>query len=173
MRLALVACVALSLAGCRALTEFQVDKPSKVADIPPPSPDAPGRSHTPYTGKPKYLASAGPMLPTSNRPPAGFNPCAVRSQPCEEQLRALLLSLDGQILGLSTPVTDLQLSALVAQARQLAPLLVPYQDMASEGDELLTVVARLPSMTSIDQRSARRRLIELADLIRVQLAAAQ
>ena len=54
-------------------------------------------------------------------------------------------SIDGQILALSNPPTDLQLQTLRLQLIQLAPLLAPYPDMRSEQHELAAVVAKLPS----------------------------
>ena len=167
MRLALPACAALAIAACShhyAASPHAGSHAPAVAEI--------GRTHAPYTGKPKYLAEARPLLPTTSRP-GGGNPCAVRSQACDDRLRAVLASLDGQILALSTPPTDLQLSALRLQLAELGPLLAPYPDMASERDELGTVVDKLPSLSVVDQGAARRRMTELSDLLRVQLAAAQ
>ncbi|HEX8953291.1 MAG TPA: hypothetical protein VF945_15660, partial [Polyangia bacterium] len=88
-------------------------------------------------------------------------------------LRALLAAVDGQLLALSTPPTDVQLAALRLDLAQVEPLLAPYPDMTSERDELAALVDKLPSLSEIDQGTARKRMIELGDLIRVQLAAAQ
>ncbi len=175
MRLALLACATLALAACeRELHEFDVAKPMHIVVMPPPS-TAPGRSHEPYTGMPKYLAAARPLRPTTSTtcPPGAHNPCAFRSQVCDDRLRGVLTSIDGEILTLSTPPTELQLSALRLDVDQLGPLLAPYPDMASERDELGQLVGKLPSMTMVDQMGTRRRMTELADLLRVQLAAAQ
>ncbi|MCU1281016.1 MAG: hypothetical protein JWM53_4562 [bacterium] len=167
-----MACAALALAACTH--EFDVARPTRVADPMPPPPNALGYSHAPYSGKPQYLASARPLHPTTKATPAaGDNPCATRSQACEDRLRALLASLDGQILALSTPPTELQLSALRLEVAQLGPLLAPYPDIAAEGEELGTVVDKLPSLTVVDVGPARRRMTELSDLIRVQLAAGE
>ena len=157
-------------AGCAH--EFDVDKPTRVANEMPPPVSAPGYSHAPYAGKPKYLAAARPLQATSIKAPAD-KACAARSQPCEDRLRAVLASLDGQILALSAPPTELQLSALRLQVAQLGPLLAPYPDIASESDELGGVIAKLPTLTAVDVGPARRRLTELTDLIRVQLAAGE
>jgi hypothetical protein len=169
MRLASFACATLLLAACSH--EFDVAQPTRVANEMPPPSNALGRSHTPYAGKPKYLAAARPLQPTTSAKPEPA--CAVRSQPCEDRLRAVLASVDGQILALSTPPTELQLAALRLQLAQLRPLLVPYQDVQAEGDELASVVDTLPSLAPIDVGAARRRLTELTDLIRVQLAAGE
>ncbi|MCU1281821.1 MAG: hypothetical protein JWM53_5367 [bacterium] len=175
MRLVLLSWATLALSACaREFHEFDVDQPTRVANEMPPPAHAPGYSHTPYAGKPKYLAEARPLQATTSRkPPASENPCARRTRTCEDRLRAVLASLDGQILALSTPPTELQVSALRLQVEQLAPLLAAYPDVTSEGDELAATVDKLPSLSAIDAGTARRRLTELSDLIRVQLAAAQ
>jgi hypothetical protein len=175
MKLVVAVAVAAALGGCyHELHEFDVAKPSRVAELPPPSPDAVGHSHEPYRGKPKYLAEARPMLPTTSAPKAGAeNPCNVRSPECDQRLRAVLASIDGQILALSDPPTQVELQALRLELIQLTPLLSAYPDVAAERQELGEVVEKLPSQTPIDQAAARKRLVELTDLIRVQLAAAQ
>jgi len=45
--------------------------------------------------------------------------------------------------------------------------------MASEHQELVQAIETLPTQIQIDQAATRRRMIQLTDLIRVQLAAAQ
>ena len=170
MRLASLACATLLLAACAH--EFDVAPPTRVANEMPPPTNSPGRSHTPYAGKPKYLAAARPLQPTTSATRAEAA-CAARSQVCEDRLRAVLASVDGQILALSTPPTELQLAALKLQLAQLGPLLAPYPDVQSEGDELGSVVGTLPSLAPVEVGAARRRLTELTDLIRVQLAAGE
>lgn len=174
MRLACII-AALALTGCNAhvFTEFQVTKPTKVAELPPPPPNAVGLSHAPYGGVPKYLAEARPLLPTRPLPPAADVGCTKLTQQCEDRLRAVLATIDGQILALSTPPTELQLTTLRSAMAQLVPLLAPFPDMASERDELSGTIDRLPTLKELDQASARKRMIELTDLIRVQLAAAK
>ena len=76
-------------------------------------------------------------------------------------------------MALSSPPTELQLKALKLDLDQVTPLLAPYPDMAAEHQELLDLVDRLPSEKPIQQRGVRQRMIELGDLLRVQLAAAQ
>ncbi|MGZ3429757.1 MAG: hypothetical protein ACXVCV_24065, partial [Polyangia bacterium] len=159
----------------------EVNRPSRVADLPPPSPSTPGHSHVPYTGVPKYLASSRPMQATTSGPrleghtpkPEPGDSCAMKSRACEERLRAVLAALDGEVLALSAPPTELQLSALRLQVAQLQPLLAPYTDITAEAEELGNVVAKLPFLPALQQSPARRRLIELTDLIRVQLAAGE
>jgi hypothetical protein len=173
MRLAVVACAALLFAG-GCSHEFDYMRPSRVASEMPPPPNAPGVSHAPYQGKPQYLAAARPLQATTSAAAAAKAPeCATRSQACEDRLRATLASLDGQILALSAPATELQVSTLRLQAQQLAPLLAAYPDVQAEGDELAATVEKLPAMSAVDVGSARRRLTELTDLIRVQLAAGE
>jgi hypothetical protein len=171
--LLLVAGVALAACSHQVFHEFDVTKPTKVADVPPPSSSSPGHSHLPYEGKPKYLASARPMQPTTTNVAPAEPECAKRTQRCDDRLRAVLATIDGQILALSNPPTELQLQTLRLQLAELQPLLAPYPDMQSERDELADVVDKLPSLNEIDQTSARRRMTELTDLVRVQLAAAQ
>ena len=84
-----------------------------------------------------------------------------------------MAALDGQILALSAPPTELQISALRLQLEQLRPLLAPYSDITSEGDELGGVIDKLPSLSAVDVAAAKRRMTELSDLIRVQLAAGE
>lgn len=168
----------MALAACahhiQTFHEFDVTKPSQVSDEELPPRDAIGQSHAPYGGKPKYLASARPMQPTTSTPVAPAEPdCTKRSQRCDERLRAVLASIDGQILALSNPPTDLQMQTLRLQLAELKPLLAPYPDMQAEADELGAVVENLPPLSEIDQAAARRRMTELTDLLRVQLAAAQ
>jgi hypothetical protein len=129
-----------------------------------------GRTHLPYKGKPAYLASARPLLPTA--PPEGSQ-CRARTPACDQRLRAALAALDGQTLALSSPPSDLELRALQLTLRDLGPLLVPYPDMGAEYQELSTLVAQLSEQTLAQQAASKKRLIELLDLIRVQLAAAQ
>lgn len=172
MKRALLSCVALVLGACAHVHEFDVDPPTRVAYTMPPPASAPGRSNMPYTGKPKYLAAARPLQPTASAP-ADANPCAQRSRICEDRLRAILASLDGQILALSSPPTALQVSTLRLQSQQLRPLLAPYPDVAAEGSELGGVIDKLPTLEPFEIGPARRRLTELSDLIRVQLAAGE
>jgi hypothetical protein len=131
-------------------------------------------SNRPYAGKPAYLASARPMLPTTSQGPAQppEPECAKRSQKCDDRLRAVLATVDGQILALSVPPSELQLKVLAMQLDELKPLLVPYPDMLAEWDELATLAGKMPTQTEIDQTSTKRRMTELGDLLRVQLAAA-
>ncbi len=162
----------LACGGCaRTFHEFEYMPPSMVKAPPPPPSDAPGRSHNPYTGIPKYLAEARPLQATNDVREAPTE-CAVQSRVCDDRLRAVLATIDGQILALSTPPSALQLQALKLAAAQLAPLLAPYPDMMAERDELVAAVDNFPSLTPIDQASSRRRMTDLTDLIRVQLAAA-
>jgi hypothetical protein len=172
MRTAALVCLALLAPACYTFREFDVDRPSKVAELPPPPANAVGRSHRPYGGKPQYLASTRPMLPTTSQAPAQPE-CAQRSEKCDDRLRAVLATVDGQLLALSRPPTELQLQALRLQLDQLRPLLAPYPDMMSEADELNELATRLPSQNDIDQEATKKRMTELSDLLRVQLAAAQ
>lgn len=175
MKIAVIVATLALVAGCRSFREFEMTPPSKVAEAPTKA-DTIGHTHLPYGGKPKYMAAARPMLPTTSdgrNVSATANPCAQRSPACDERLRALLASIDGQILALTTPPTDTQLQALRLDLQQAQPLLAPYSDITSERDELAGIVDQLPSMTTIDQGAAKKRMVQLSDLIRVQLAAAQ
>lgn len=164
---------ALALAGCNS-HEFSA-RSDYARDTPPPPPNAPGYSHHPYTGIPKYLAAARPLQATTSGAPktTADQACSVRTAACDERLRAVLAGIDGQILALSAPPAAVELQALTLQLSELTPLMKPYPDMASEREELADLVAKLPAMTPMDQLVARRRLVELTDLLRVQLAAAQ
>jgi hypothetical protein len=166
-----IAGVALAAGGCaRGFHEFGYRPPSMVKAPPPPPPDAPGHSHNPYTGVPKYLAEARPLQATRDAREAPAE-CATRTRECDDRLRAVLATIDGQILALSTPPTELQLTALRLATEQLAPLLQPYPDIMAERDELVAAVGNFSTLTPVDQASSRRRMTELTDLIRVQLAA--
>ena len=177
MKPVVVAAGVLVLCGCAYTRhEFEQGLPPKVHEAvaePPPKTGTIGHTHEPYAGKPTYLAEARPMLPTTSDDKRNQNPCATRSATCDERLRALLASIDGQILALSTPPTDVQLAALRLDVAQVQPLLAPYSDITAERDELAALVDKIPSMNQVDQGAAKKRMIELADLIRVQLAAAQ
>jgi hypothetical protein len=171
MKLAITVAAALAL-GARS-HELEVTRPTRVADVSPPT-EGVGHSHQPYRGKPQYLAAARPLQPTASAPkPGDDNPCKTRSTACDDRLRAVLAAIDGQILALSSPPSDVELQGLELSLLQLTPLLTPYPDIAAEREELGDVVDKLPSLTPVDQTTARRRLVELTDLIRVQLAAAQ
>jgi hypothetical protein len=178
MRIVLMRCLAampLLLLGCHEFHDFEPTGPSQVKETPPAPPGAPGYSHEPYAGKPKYLAEARPLYPTNQPQPqaTAANPCQKRSRTCDDRLRAVLVSIDGQILALQSPPTDVQLQALRLSLIELTPLLTPYPDMAAERDELGELVEKLPRQSLIDQGATRKRMTELTDLIRVQLAAAQ
>ena len=177
MKPVVVAAGVLVLVGCAYTRhEFELSMPPKVHEAvnqPPIRTGTVGHTHRPYTGKPKYLAEARPLLPTTSDEKGNENPCAKRSVTCDERLRALLASIDGQILALSSPPTDVQLAALRLDVAQVQPLLAPYSDITAERDELAALVDKMPSLNEIDQGAAKKRLIALADLIRVQLAAAQ
>lgn len=177
MKPVVVAAGVLVLVGCAYTRhEFEQSMPPAVHEAvsqPPIKAGTVGNTHRPYAGKPKYLAEARPMLPTTSDNKANENPCARRSPTCDARLRALLASIDGQLLALSSPPTDVQLAALRLDVAQVQPLLAPYSDVTAERDELAGLVDKLPSMNEVDQGTAKKRMIELADLIRVQLAAAQ
>ncbi len=133
-----------------------------------------GRTHQPYRGMPRYLAEARPLQATTSGPSAGApNPCPTRSASCDARLRAVLASIDGQILALDTPPTAVQLQALRLAVIQLTPLLTPYPDMTAERDELGDLVEKLPTLPTARQPEVHKRMTELTDLMRVQLAAAQ
>ncbi len=164
----------LCVGGCwQAVHEFELTKPSTVAELPPAPAEAVGRTHTPYRGKPAYLAASRPLYPTTSQPQPPQQECARRSEKCDDRLRATLASIDGQILALSTPPTPVQLQALKLELIELHPLLAPYPDITAERDELAMLVDRLPTQNDVEQAATRRRMKELSDLIRVQLAAAQ
>jgi hypothetical protein len=135
--------------------------------------DTIGHTHMPYTGIPKYLAEARPLRPTREPVAGAPNPCQTRSTECDDRLRAVLASLEGQILALQTPPTELQLQALRLAVLQLTPLLTPYPDMMSERDELGDLVEELPTVPPARQPELKQRMSQVTDLIRVQLAAAQ
>jgi hypothetical protein len=168
----LVAALGTVACSAQVFHEFDVTRPSKVAELPPPPPNSPGHSHIPYVGVPKYLAAARPLQATTStikKEPE----CATRSQRCDDRLRAVLATIDGQILAMTRPPSETQLAALKLQLVELQPLLAPYPDMMSERDELASLIDKFPTLSEVDQASARRRMTELTDLVRVQLAAAQ
>lgn len=161
---------ALALVGCEHGFENTWHKPT----APPPTPTARegvGTTHEPYAGKPKYLAEARPLLPTTTA--RETNPCATRSASCDVKLRAQLAAVDAQLLAVDSPPTETQLEALRLSLAQLVPLMAAYPDMAAEREELQSLVDKLPSLQVADQVAAKKRMIELTDLIRLQLSAAQ
>lgn len=186
----------LALAGCEHAFEIYSPPPEK---IDPGQYDTIGHTHVPYTavpralaearppsatpqpaaapsatvGRPPYLAAARPLLPTREPTAGAPNPCRTRSTECDTRLRALLASLDGQILALQSPPTDLEMQSLRLVVLQLTPLLTPYPDMAAERDELGDLVEKLPTAPPRRQEAIKRRMTEVTDLLRVQLAAAQ
>jgi hypothetical protein len=171
--LLLVAALGMAACSAQVFHEFDVTRPSKVAELPPPPPNSPGHSHVPYVGVPKYLASARPLQATTSNMVQKEPECATRSQRCDDRLRAVLATIDGQILAMTRPPSETQLAALKLQLVELQPLLAPYPDMMSERDELASLIDKMPTLSEVDQNSARRRMTELTDLVRVQLAAAQ
>jgi hypothetical protein len=132
-----------------------------------------GRTHQGYHGKPVYLAAARPLPPSVTTQPEPPNPCRTRSDDCDDKLRAALAGLDLQVLALAAPATELQLRALELAARNLAPLLAPYPDLQPEADEVAKLATELPTHPAAEQGPIKKRLIELSDLLRVQVAAGQ
>lgn len=162
----------LALAGCAHDQMGPTQQPNVVAMAPQPY-DTVGHTHEPYRGRPKYLAEARPMLP-ENQPAAGApNPCQTRSATCDERLRAVLASIEAQILAMQTPPTALELQSLRLSVLQLTPLLTPYPDMMSERDELGQLIEKLPETPPAQQGAIRNRMTEVTDLLRIQLAGAQ
>jgi hypothetical protein len=142
--------------------------------LPPVAVDptvAVGRSHRPYGAKPAYLATARPLPPIAGQ--TAGDECRVRTRRCDERLRATLAALDGQTLAMSSPPTEVELRALRLTLAELRPLLAPYPDMGAEHDELDGLATALATQPAAQQAATRRRLLELLDLLRVQLAAAR
>ncbi|MCU1383742.1 MAG: hypothetical protein JWL71_2439 [Acidobacteria bacterium] len=162
---ALGAVAALVAGGCAHHTKT-ARAPDTVAPVI-------GESHSPFRGKPAYLATARPLHPESRPQAANDNPCARRSTGCDDRLRANLAAIDGELLALSTPPSENQLKALAFSLGELRPLLAPYTDVTAEADELADDVDKLANVTPVEQGPLLRRMFELTDLIRVQLAAAQ
>lgn len=131
-----------------------------------------GNSHEPYHGKPAYLAAAQPLINVRNDAQR-TRECETRSLACDQRLRATLSALDGQLLALSSPPHDVELEALQLSLQQLGPLLVPYPDLMPEQQELKDTIGKLPAQPVAVQSVTKKRLIELSDLLRLQLAAAQ
>jgi hypothetical protein len=131
-----------------------------------------GNSHSPYHGKPAYLAEARPLVAVRSDPQRS-NECEQHSLACDQRLRATLAALDGQLLALSTPPHDVELEGLQLSLQQLEPLLAPYSDLMPEQRELKDTIGKLPAQPVGLQLVTRKRLIELSDLMRLQLAAAQ
>src|SRR4051812_16274610 len=104
MRICVIA-LALFAAGCEHWTE-NARKPEPV------SPPGVGETHTAYRGKPVYLAAGRPLRPVARPATPEQNPCAQRSRVCDDRLRAQLAAIDGQVLALTTPPTENQLTAL-------------------------------------------------------------
>ncbi|HEX4458482.1 MAG TPA: hypothetical protein VIA18_10960 [Polyangia bacterium] len=163
MKLMLVGALVFALLGC-------APPPSQTHHVPR-SFWTIGRSHNPYHGKPAYLAEARPLVTVN--PAAPRNDCLQRSLACDQRLRATLAALDGQLLALSTPPTDVELEALELSANQLDGLLVPFPDLQAEQHELKTTLPKLAGQPLAEQTMTRKRLIELSDLLRLQLAASQ
>jgi hypothetical protein len=166
MRMALLAC-ALVLGGCFCRGN-PVREPE--AELRP----AVGSTHAPYAGKPAYLAAARPMQQVARpQQPGADNPCAQRSRICDDRLRALLADVDDALLALSDPPTQQEVAALKLALEDLPALMAPYTDATAEVDELMGSVPRLVESRPLGQEPLKKRMRELVDLIRVQLAAAQ
>jgi hypothetical protein len=137
--------------------------------------DTIGQTHAPYLGKPSYLASArDPMYRTRSireRDAAAERACQARSPSCDDRLRAVLASIDGQTLALHAQPSTVEVEALRLSLIQLTPLLTPYPDMGAERDELAALVEKLPTMSPKEVAATQKRMAELTDLIRLQLAA--
>jgi len=167
--------VALALFACsHVVHEFELTPLTQETEFPAQQKyDTVGHTHKPYTGKPRYLAAGGPMYPTNPSPSvAALNPCQIRTPACDDRLRAVLAAIDGHILSMATPPTAAQLQALRLSVNELLPLLMPYPDVGAEGEEMGQLLQELPTLPEIGQARARKRMIALTDLIRVQLAAA-
>ena len=155
--------IGTALAGCAA---------TRRRDIPLGALLEIGNSHEPYHGKPAYLAAAQP-LENVRSDAQRSRECETRSLACDQRLRATLAALDGQLLALSSPPHDVELEALQLTSQQLVPLLAPYPDLMPEQQELKDTVGKLPTQPLAIQSVTKKRLIELSDLMRLQLAAAQ
>jgi hypothetical protein len=131
-----------------------------------------GNSHEPYHGKPAYLAAAQPLVNVRSDAQRSRE-CETRSLACDQRLRATLSALDGQLLALSAPPHDVELEALQLSLQELVPLLAPYPDLMPEQKELENSIGKLPAQPVALQSVTKKRLIELSDLMRLQLAAAQ
>lgn len=159
----LLVCALVAVAGCARTV------PAEMAAVDPAHEI--GRTHAPYRGKPFYLAANGPFYAEARA--AAADPCRTRSPGCDGRLRAELAALDGEILALGEPPTEMQLRALALTVQNLTPLLQPYPDLLAQQRELAQLVAELPTLPVARQGEVRRRMVELSDLLRVQLAASK
>jgi hypothetical protein len=156
-----ICCAALLLMGCATQkAPVRVVTPAEMI----------GQTHQPYHGRPSYLASAGLMHATR---PVGESGCTTPTPDCVERLRAVLTALDGHVLALTAEPTPVQVQGLRLAIIELTPLLTPYPDMLPERTELGVLVEKLPTASPTQVPLLQKRMTELVDLMRIQLAGAQ
>jgi hypothetical protein len=136
-----------------------------------------GTSSAPFTARPRYLASASPLEFGVPPAPGAERVPVVGSRPLPEgsertRLRSLLAAVDAQLAAVELGPTPEELTALTLTAHALSELLRPYPDLYRDAEELRALAEKLPSASSAEAARARRRIGDLADLIRLQLAAA-
>jgi hypothetical protein len=136
-----------------------------------------GQAHQPYRGKPSYLATARDTMyqtrAIDERDASAQAPCVSRSATCDDRLRAVLASIDAQVVALGSPPSPVQVKALELAIIELTPLLTPYPDMTAERNELGALVEKLATLSPAQRERAEKRMTQLTDLMRIQLAAAQ
>lgn len=134
--------------------------------------DTIGHSHTPYRGKPAYLAEARPLQPL-RADDSGPPRCDPPTPACTQQTRATLAALDGQLLALSTPPRDVELRAIQISLYELSGLMAGYPDALGEQAEMKQLLEKLPNQPAAEQAGTKKRMVELGDLMRLQLASEQ
>lgn len=146
----------------------------------------------PYEGMPAYLRCPAPAIVDVPRCPHGSQLVAAREtgtdvavggtlQPSQpplgkmerlERLRANLAAIDAHVASLSDTPTPEQLKILKLTVGELRGLLETWPDVIPEAQEMQQLVDRMETTRPIEQPLLRKRLNQLADLIRVQVVLA-
>jgi hypothetical protein len=146
----------------------------------------------PYEGMPAYLLCPAPPIVDVLRCPNGTKLVAAREtgtdvniggtlQPSQppiskmerlDRLRANLAAIDAHVASLSDTPTPEQLKILKLTVGETRALLETWPDVIPEAQEMQQLVDRMETTRPIEQPLLRKRLNQLADLIRVQVVLA-
>jgi hypothetical protein len=146
----------------------------------------------PYEGMPAYLLCPAPPIHDVLHCPNGAKLVAARDtgtdvtvggtlQPSQpplskmerlERLRGNLAAIDAHVASMSDTPTPEQLKILKLTIGELTGLLQTWPDVLPEAQEMQQLVDRMETTRAIEQPLLRKRLNQLADLIRVQVVLA-
>jgi hypothetical protein len=152
-----------------------------------PVPELVVNERRPYEGIPAYLHCPPPVVAATTKCP--FGPLvAAREQPRDftvggelqptppiskaerlQRLRAVLAAVDAHVAELGDRPSHEQITLLKLSVKEMRGLLEAWPDTLAEADELDRLVDELETTMPIQLPLVRRRMSQLADLIRLQV----